>query len=91
MTPDKARILAADRPRTLRMAGGSYVRNRDKELEGINKFLAALRSSSTFNRLFNQFNLEGVQRSAYEGGEEEVTQFRLTCAFVPPGNPGSQP
>ena len=78
---DKGPLLASNRSQSMKLSGGSYVNNRDRELEGINNFLAALRSNKTFNSTFSEFYLDGVNRGRYR--EEEVTQFRLTCVSNP--------
>ncbi|MBI3615983.1 MAG: pilus assembly protein PilM [Candidatus Omnitrophica bacterium] len=64
--------------RTLKLVGAAYDNNREKELEGINRFLASLRSNPLFQSTFGELYLDNVRRSRFR--EEEITQFRLTCA-----------
>ena len=68
----------ADPGLVLKLVGGSYTDNRDKELEGINSFLASLKSNPLFGSIFSEFHLDSVQRGRFY--DEEVTEFRLTCA-----------
>jgi len=71
--------------RVLRLSGSAYALDRDKELERINDFLAALRGSGPFSSAYNAFNLDNVQRNKFRG--EEITEFQLTCE----SKPGAQP
>ncbi len=58
-------------------SGRAYANNRDKELEGMNGFLAALKSSEPLKKAFTGFQLDSVQRGRFK--EEEVTEFQLSC------------
>lgn len=71
------------RKRALRVVGGSYAQNRDKELEGVNSFLTALRENPKFTSAFTKFSLDTVQRARFQ--DEEITEFRLTCLSHPEG------
>ena len=76
MDPQKAGTPA--RRTVLRLVGSAYVDNREIELEKINRFLAALQENPVFKSAFAKFSLDSVQRGSFQ--EEEVTEFRLTCA-----------
>ena len=78
--PEKGALISDERVRTLKLAGAAYLNNREKELEGINNFLAALKSSALFKSTFNEFYFENVRRGRFR--DEEVTQFRLTCSSM---------
>ena len=78
--PERGALISDERLRTLKLAGAAYLNNREKELEGINNFLAALKSSALFKSTFSDFYFENVRRGRFR--EEEVTQFRLTCSSM---------
>ena len=62
--------------RSLQVSGGSYAADRSKELERVNGYLEALRSSKLINTLLPDCHLEGVQRGRFK--EEEATEFKLS-------------
>lgn len=69
------------RRRVLKLVGGSYARDRDKELAGVNSFLTSVRADPKFTSAFTKFSLDTVQRTRYR--DEEITEFRLTCLSHP--------
>ncbi|MBI3323526.1 MAG: hypothetical protein HYZ95_03575 [Candidatus Omnitrophica bacterium] len=73
--------VSTERRRVLRLVGNAFANDRDRELERINQFLATLRQDSLFSSAFSEFSLDSVQRNLF--GEEEVTEFQLTCASHP--------
>lgn len=73
--------LPSDRRCILRVQGSSFVGNRDKELERINVFLAALRENTIFKAGFSAFSLDSVQRGSFL--TEETTDFSLTACSNP--------
>lgn len=70
-----------ERHRLLRLAGGAFANDRDRELERVNQFLATLRQDSLFQSAFSEFSLDSVLRAPL--GEDEVTEFQLSCASHP--------
>ena len=74
---------ALERSRSLKLVGRSYAQNRDRELQGVNQFVSALKSNPLFQSVFKEFQLDSVQRSRFFG--EETTEFRVTCVSGRPG------
>lgn len=84
--PDRKGVLAAgSRRRTLKLGGGAYLKNRDAELEEVNRFLSSLRSSTLLQPAFSDFQMNSVQRGLLE--EEDVTEFHVTCSSQPEETP----
>lgn len=73
--------LPSDQRRILRIQGSAFAGNRDKELERINVFLAALRENAVVKAGFSAFSLDSVQRGSFL--TEETTDFSLTACTNP--------
>ena len=73
--------LPVERRILLKLAGAFYAKDQAKEFEGVNNFLASLRSSPPFKQTFRNFNLDSVQRGQLS--EEDLSEFRLTCSSNP--------
>lgn len=66
--------------RVIVLNGKAYTGYRDKEIEGINRFLADLRASALFASQFTEFHLDSVERKTFYE-ELEVTEFNLSGAL----------
>lgn len=73
--------LPMERRHLLQLKGGSFMADRDKELEGIHRFFSALRADPAFQAAFPEFHVDSLQKGLYQ--EEEVTEFQFTCASRP--------
>ncbi|PIQ82016.1 MAG: hypothetical protein COV76_05625 [Candidatus Omnitrophica bacterium CG11_big_fil_rev_8_21_14_0_20_64_10] len=72
--------LEANRKQLIRLNGSSYSGNRDRELEGINSFVASLRKSPEFGLFYSVFNLDSALRKEFIYPDLEVTQFSVSGA-----------
>ncbi len=77
--PQKSSLPA--RKTILRIIGSAYANSREVELAKINQFLSILQENPVLKSAFSKFSLDSVQRNFFEN--EEVTEFRLTCASRP--------
>ncbi|MBI3332771.1 MAG: pilus assembly protein PilM [Candidatus Omnitrophica bacterium] len=70
-------LPSANHSRILKLAGGVYTRDGNKELQQINHLLTSLKANPFFKSAFKEIQLERVQRARFQ--QEEFTEFHLAC------------